>query len=161
MKGFCKGFLYAASGIGRTFIEEKNMRFHIVLSVYMYCYLLIYDFFTLSKGDWAAIVLATVLVLGAELLNTAVEKSVDLCTQNIHPLAKFAKDASAGAVLICAIGAVVVGIIVLWQPSAFAKMYLYYKSHVSMLIVLIVSIAVSVFFVLKSPKKKNSPFGGN
>lgn len=153
MKKFCKGFVYAFSGIAQTLLEERNMRFHLVLSVYMYCFLLIYDFFTLSKGDWVAIVLATALVLAAELLNTAVEKSVDLCTQDSHPLAKFAKDASAGAVLVCALGAIVVGLIVLWQPEAFAKMLLYYKSHVYMFIILLISIAVSVFFVLKPLKK--------
>lgn len=153
MKEFCKGFVYAFCGIGRTLLEERNMRFHLVLSVYMYCYLLIYDFFTLSKGDWVAIVLATALVLAAELLNTAIEKTVDLCTEKIHPLAKFAKDASAGAVLVCAIGAVVVGVVVLWQPEAFSKMFLYYKAHILMFVILLISIAASVFFVLKPLKK--------
>ncbi|MBQ7580395.1 MAG: diacylglycerol kinase family protein [Clostridia bacterium] len=154
MKEFCKGFVYAFSGIFRACLEEKNMRFHLTLSAYMYCYLLLYDFFTLSKGDWVAIVLATVLVISAELFNTALEKTVDLCTQEIHPLAKYAKDASAGAVLVCAIGAIVVGLIVLWQPEAFEKMFAYYKSHIYMFIVLLVSLAVSVVFVLKAPKKR-------
>lgn len=159
MKEFCKGFVYAFCGICRTFWEEKNMRFHFVLSVYMYCYLLIYDFFTLSKGDWIAIVLATALVFAAELINTAVEKTVDLCTDEFHPLAKFAKDASAGAVLVCAIGAVVIGVVVLWQPEAFEKMFAYYKTHILMFIILLLSVAASVFFVLRTPKNllKNKP----
>ena len=154
MVSFLKGFVYAFNGIVRTVIEEKNMRFHLVLSVYMYSFLLLFDFFTLSKGDWIAIVAATTLVLSAELFNTAVEKSVDLSTTQPHDLAKFAKDASAGAVFICAAGAVAVGFIVLWQPEAFRKMFEYYKGHILMFVLLVVSIVFSAFVVLKTPKKK-------
>lgn len=156
MKAFIKGFGYAFCGIARAAISEKNMRFHIVLSVYMYCYLLIYDFFTLTKGDWIAIVLSTALVLGAEMLNTAIEKTVDLCIKEVNPLAKFAKDASAGAVLLCAFGAVVVGLIVLWQPEAFNKMFVYYKTHIYMFVILLLSIVLSVFVVLRTPKEKQT-----
>ena len=53
-----------------------------------------------------------VLVISLELVNTAIEAVVDLCTQEYHPLAKIAKDTAAGAVLISAIASVVIGLII-------------------------------------------------
>ena len=123
MKEFVKSFEYAIKGIAQTFIQERSLRFHITFAIYMFCYLLIYDFFEVTKADWIAIILSTIVVISAEIMNTAVENAVDLSTQEINPFAKMAKDASAGAVLVCAIGAVIVGVIVLWQPEAFEKMY--------------------------------------
>ena len=119
MKEFVKSFEYAIKGIAQTFIQERSLRFHITFAIYMFCYLLIYDFFEVTKADWIAIILSTIVVISAEIMNTAVENAVDVSTQEINPFAKMAKDASAGAVLVCAIGAVIVGVIVLWQPEAF------------------------------------------
>jgi diacylglycerol kinase (ATP) len=65
---------------------------------------------------WAIIVLATALVFAAELINTAVEVSVDLVSPQHHPLAKIAKDVAAAAVLITACGALVVGLLLLGPP---------------------------------------------
>jgi undecaprenol kinase len=63
----------------------------------------------LGPVGWALIVFAIALVLVAELLNTAIEASVDLISPADHPLAKRAKDAAAAAVLVAAGGAVVIG----------------------------------------------------
>lgn len=153
MKEFVKSFEYAFKGIAHTFIQERSLRFHIVFAAYMFSFLLIYDFFEVSKSDWIAIILSTVLVISAEIMNTAVENAVDLATNEINPFAKMAKDASAGAVLVCAIGAVIVGVIVLWQPEAFEKMFAYYKEHIYMLFVLLISLVVSYFFIFKIFKK--------
>ena len=66
----------------------------------------------LSRLEWCAIVLAMMAVWTAEALNTAIELVVDLASPDVHPLAGRAKDVAAGAVLISACGAVVVGILV-------------------------------------------------
>lgn len=70
----------------------------------------------LDARDWAVIVLTIALVFAAEFLNTAVEVVVDLASPQIHPLAKVAKDVGAGAVLITAIAAVLVGLLILGPP---------------------------------------------
>lgn len=62
------------------------------------------------------LVLVSGLVLGLELVNSAVEKVVDLVSPGFHPLAKQAKDAAAGAVLLTAIIAVIIGLLVLGPP---------------------------------------------
>ncbi len=70
----------------------------------------------LEARDWAVIVLTIALVFAAEFLNTAVEVVVDLASPQIHPLAKVAKDVGAGAVLIAAVAAVLVGLLILGPP---------------------------------------------
>ncbi len=70
---------------------------------------------TLRTGV-AAVVLASALVLVAELVNTAVEAAVDLAAPTPHPLAEAAKDAAAAAVLVAAAGAVAVGMAVFGPP---------------------------------------------
>ncbi len=64
----------------------------------------------LSPTRWAVVVLAMVPVMGLELMNTAVEAVVDITSPHYHPLAKVAKDAAAGSVLLASAGAVVVGL---------------------------------------------------
>lgn len=65
-----------------------------------------------SALEWAALAMAIALVMAAEALNTAIEHVVDLASPEWHPLARDAKDVAAAAVLICSIGAAVVGLLV-------------------------------------------------
>ena len=66
----------------------------------------------LSQAEWLAIALSITVVAVAEIINTAVESTVDLVTSEWHPLACKAKDTAAGAVLVAAAGSVAVGLIV-------------------------------------------------
>ena len=68
--------------------------------------------FNLTQIEWCFIVLAIVNVWMAEALNTAVEFLADVTNPDFHPLVKKAKDVAAGAVLISAIGAILVGMII-------------------------------------------------
>ena len=70
----------------------------------------------LLKADLAPLVLACALVLALELLNTALEASLNLLHPGQHPLVKRAKDAAAGAVLLASCGAVLVGLVTLGPP---------------------------------------------
>ena len=65
-----------------------------------------------SPLEWAALLLAIALVLGAEAMNTALEYVVDLAQPEWHPLARDAKDVAAAAVLVCSLGAAMVGLVV-------------------------------------------------
>jgi diacylglycerol kinase (ATP) len=67
----------------------------------------------ISAVDWCLLTLAMMAVWTAEALNTAFEFLTDIASPSFHPLAEKAKDVAAGAVLITAVGAVVVGLIVL------------------------------------------------
>lgn len=149
MKGLLKSFAYAGKGIFWCLKNERNMRAHFSLCVYMYTYLLVYDFFVLTKTEWAIILLCNALVFSLEIVNTAVEKAVDLATDKQHPLAKISKDAAAGAVLVAAIFSVIVGIVILLQPQAFAAMFEYYKQRLYLLAVLALSLVLTFAFILK------------
>lgn len=71
-------------------------------------------FFNLSRFEWCWIVVAIAIVWTAEALNTAFEFLADAATPDFHPIVRDAKDVAAGAVLITAIAAVIIGTIVFW-----------------------------------------------
>ncbi len=96
-------------GIAATYCSERNFKIHLAVSIVAITFGL---WLRLSASDWLWIALCISLVLSIELLNTALESLVDLASPTYHPLAKKAKDASAGAVLIVAIFSVIVGCIV-------------------------------------------------
>ncbi len=149
MKGLLKSFAYAGKGILWCLKNERNMRAHFSLCVYMYAYLLVYDFFVLSKTEWAIILLCNALVFSLEIVNTAIEKAVDLATEEQNRLAKISKDAAAGAVLISAIFSVIVGLVILLQPDAFRAMAEYYKERIYLLVILALSLVLTFAFILK------------
>lgn len=70
----------------------------------------------LPPRDWAIIVLTIAMVFTAEFINTAIEAVVDLASPVHHPLAKVGKDVGAGAVLVAALAAVVIGLLILGPP---------------------------------------------
>lgn len=148
MKSFLKGFVYAGKGVYYCFSHERNMRFHLCVAAYMFGFLTVFDFFEVSKAEIAVLLGFCALVLSLEAVNTALERAVNLVTTEQHPLAGAAKDAAAGAVLISAIFAVIAGIVILYQPEAFHKMAVYYTENPLILAVLIVTIIISVIFVL-------------
>ncbi|MDR1464712.1 MAG: diacylglycerol kinase family protein [Oscillospiraceae bacterium] len=156
VQSFFRSFAHAARGVAVCLRRERNLRFHVAVGSYMYGFLLAFDWFRLSRTDWALLFLSTALVIGAELMNSALERAVDLASPQRHPLAKLAKDAASGAVLVCAAGAVAVGIAVLWQPAAFRAMADYYWARPGMLAVLGISGILAGLFVFYPKSRKSS-----
>lgn len=91
---------------------QPNMRIHLIIALLV---LIASLFLRLDRYYLIALVLAIAAVLSLELLNTAIEAVVDLLTATHHPLAKTAKDVSAGAVLVVTIAAVVIGYLTFYQ----------------------------------------------
>ncbi|MNO21542.1 Undecaprenol kinase [compost metagenome] len=108
-------FRYALEGIVVSFKTQRNMRVHTVAAVLV---ILAALFFDLPARDIALLLLVIAFVISAELINTAVEAVVDLVTPEWHQLAKMAKDAAAGAVFIAAGFAVLIGILLFYEPVA-------------------------------------------
>lgn len=102
-------FNYAIDGIVYTLRTQRNMRIHVSLAILT---LLAALLFRIGRAEFLALLFAITLVLMAELINTAVEATVDVAVEGADPTAKVAKDVAAGAVLVAAINAVVVGYIV-------------------------------------------------
>jgi diacylglycerol kinase len=70
----------------------------------------------ISAQDWAILVVTIAMVFMAEFINTAIEAVVDLASPAHHPLAKVGKDVGAGAVLVAALAAIIVGLLILGPP---------------------------------------------
>ena len=129
---------------------------------WVFGFLTVHDFFEVSKTQFAVLITVSALVIALELVNTGIEKAVDLAAEEkILPFAKIAKDAAAGAVLIAAIGAVAVGLVILYQPAAFTAMAEYYKEHIPELTLLTVTVMLSFVFVFAGPSKIFSLFRKN
>ncbi len=151
MKELIKSFGYAFSGIKYCLWHERNMRIHLCFALYMFGFLTVHDFFEVTKNQFALLFAVCGVVISLEAVNTAIEKAVDLETKERNMLAKISKDAAAGAVLISAICAVLVGISILWQPEAFVKMFEYYRENIPVLIAFIISFIASLIFVFAGP----------
>lgn len=107
--GRIRSFRYAFRGVGVLLGSQANARIHAVVAAAA----AIAGFgFGLSAMEWCAVVLAVIAVFATEAINTAVERLADAAVPGAHPLVAQAKDVAAGAVLIAAVGAAVVGLIV-------------------------------------------------
>jgi diacylglycerol kinase (ATP) len=107
-----RSFNHAFEGIMYAARTQPNMRAHLLISLLV---LLAALLLRLDRDYLVDLVIMIAVVLALELLNTAVESMVDLLTVTHHPLAKTAKDAAAGAVLVASVAAVVVGYLVFYQ----------------------------------------------
>jgi len=110
---FWRSFGQAYRGILYSWKTQRHFRFHIVAGVIV---LLAAWLLRLTRWEWAILLLTIGSVIAAEVMNTAVEIVVDLAQPNFHPLAGMAKDVAAGAVLVTAIQAVLVGIVIFGPP---------------------------------------------
>jgi diacylglycerol kinase (ATP) len=107
-------FLYAAKGLRYAFSTQRNFRIHVGFALLAFSLGLLLG---LNKSDLAIMALTATSVLVVELLNTAIESVVDLAIgKRFHPLAKIAKDCSAGAVLVASISSLVIAILLLVPP---------------------------------------------
>jgi|ERR1035437_4712984 diacylglycerol kinase len=104
-----QSFGYAGRGIRQVFGTEANMKIHIVITVLV---VVCGVAFSISLVEWMFCLLCIGMVVGAEMMNTAIENVVDLASPDLHPLAGKAKDIAAGAVLICAIISVIIGLLI-------------------------------------------------
>ena len=145
---FLKGFKYAFKGIFYALHTQKNMRFHATIMAFMFFFLLKYDFFEITRGQFAVLALTCGIVLSLEFVNSSIEAVVDLVSPEYNRLAGIDKDTAAGAVLMSAIAAVVVGLIIMLQPKAFSAMGYYYAEHIGELTAVIVAIILAVIWIL-------------
>ncbi|MGN0204907.1 MAG: diacylglycerol kinase family protein [Coprococcus sp.] len=104
-----KSFGYAFEGIFTCIRKERNMKIHCIFMIMVIIAGMVLD---LSVTEWCICLILFGLVTALELVNTAVEAVVDLVTEERKPLAKTAKDTAAGAVLIAAIMAAIIGCII-------------------------------------------------
>ena len=108
-KKLINSFKYAIEGIISSFKTERNMKIHVFAMIVV---IALGFFFKLDKVEWCFVIIAIASVISAELFNTAIETVVDMVSPEKNPKAKLAKDIAAGAVLVVAICAAIIGFIV-------------------------------------------------
>jgi len=109
MRRLRKSFSCAIAGLIYCIKNEKNMKIHILATIIAVIVALVVK---LNYTEWGLLILTIFMVLVAETVNTAVEKTVDLVTTEYHPLAKTAKNLAAGAVLLAAIGSLLMAVVI-------------------------------------------------
>ena len=107
-KNFLDAFVNALKGIWHAIKTQTNIKIQIIVTILVMIAGAIFKFNTM---EFVFLVFSCGLVLIAEMINTAIEETVNLVTLNYHPLAKIAKDVGAGSVLVAALNAVIVGCI--------------------------------------------------
>jgi diacylglycerol kinase len=112
MRSFLQGFRFAWNGLRQAFVEERNLRIQLVVAVVVS---VAGFYFHISAAEWCILLLCIGIVLGFELLNSALENLVDLVKPERHPLAGKVKDIGAAAVLIVSLASLVVGVIIFWK----------------------------------------------
>jgi Diacylglycerol kinase len=113
MPKFIRSLSFAYSGIVLAVRSQRHMKIHAAAAAIV-C--LIGAMLPLTRLEWAVLLLTITVVFSLEMVNTAIEYTVDLTSPDIHPLAKAAKDVAAGAVLVAACMAVIIGLLILGPP---------------------------------------------
>ncbi len=158
-QGVARSFGHAYRGLVYAVRTQRNMRFHVVASATVLVLSLLVG---VTKLELAVLVLVMVAVFIAEMFNTAMEFAVDLVTREYHPLAKLAKDVSAGAVLVTSVGALAVGYLILADDlGPFSLETLQsarrWPGHLTLVALLLVAVAV---VLVKALTRAPNPFIG-
>lgn len=164
IKKLVDSFNHAIEGIIQAIRTQLNIRIEFIFALLV----LTTCFFTdLSKVEFLIITITITMVIAAELINTAVENVVDLYVNYYHPLAKIAKDAAAGAVLVTSINAVIVGFVVFWNKLKPGTNHLItvvknsnpYMIFMILIIVCILTLIVKAKFGEGTPLRGGMPSG--
>lgn len=104
---------YGLAGIWYVLRTQRNAWIHSIATL---AAISLGFWLSISKTEWAMLVIAISIVWLAELMNTALEALMDLVSPENHPLAKVAKDVAAGAVLLTSISALIIGFLIFLSP---------------------------------------------
>ena len=159
-QGVARSFNHAYRGLIYAVRTQRNMRFHVVASAVVLVLSLLVG---VSKLELAMLVIVIMAVFVTEMFNTAMEFAVDLVTREYHPLAKLAKDVSAGAVLVASIAALVVGYLVLGDnlgPFSLETLERVRRTPVHLTLVALVLVAIVVLLGKALTRAPNSFMGG-
>ena len=110
-ENFPKSFKIALFGLKSAFKEENNFRTQFIIAVIVICFVI---FFGLNSIEASIIFLTILVVLSMELINSQIEKFLDIIQPEHHPRVKIIKDFSAGAVLLSVMGSIVIGFLIFW-----------------------------------------------
>jgi diacylglycerol kinase (ATP) len=159
VKKLVDSFNYAIEGIIYAVRTQGNMKIHMIVALIVLTLCFFYD---LNKFELLVIGITVTMVIVAEMINTAIESAIDATTNYYHPLAKIAKNTSAGAVLITAINAIIVGYIIFWDKFSqitFSIIGKIKQSDPYMIFVVLVMVSIATI-VVKAIYGEGTPLRG-
>lgn len=160
-KSLIESFNFAVSGIIHALKEERNMKVHFTVALLV---LTLSLFFNFTRIELLLLFFAIVLVIITEMFNTAIETTIDLITNEFHPLARIVKDMAAGAVLIAAINSLVVGYLLFFDRLNPYTNKMLFRIRNSPIHLTFIALSVLIILVIgiktKYSKHKGTPFQG-
>jgi diacylglycerol kinase len=145
---FLKSFKYAFRGIVYCINNERNMRIHTVIALYVFAFSF---FFHLTRVEYAVLLLTFAMVISAELFNTVSEELSDFSAASFNPVVRIVKDMASGAVLVNAVFAVAVGFCLFWKPAVFTQILHFFAVHPILLVLLPIFTVAAVFYIIWGP----------
>lgn len=150
IRNLLTSFRNAARGVVYCIKNERNMRIHLVTAAYV---IVFSRFFQLTQPQFALMLCAISVVIAMEMVNTAVEALVDLYSPAYDSLARIAKDIAAGAVLVCAVFAALIGFLLFWKPPIMLQIVQLLFTNPLWCALFLCSIAASLLFIFVGPVK--------
>lgn len=155
-------FNYAIDGLIIAVGTERNIKIHYGAAIVV---LISSLFFDLSRVEYMILLLTISLVIIAELLNTAIEKTVDMITEEYHPIAKIVKDIAAGAVLLAAVNSVAVGYLLFFDRIEVVRSVVILRitnspTHLTLVAILLVLVLTVGLKALFHKFSKGTPLHG-
>lgn len=151
MRSLFKSFLYAFRGIGYNLAYERNFRIHCFAALSM---VLLASFYRFTHVQWCLLILQICLVIGAEMLNTAIEQTDNKITLEPSKQIRRAKDSAAAAVLVFALGSVFVAYHLFWDVAVFQRIVTYFSVWYRALFLVLYLAAGAVLIFCKKTYKK-------
>ncbi|MTI49413.1 diacylglycerol kinase [Sporosalibacterium faouarense] len=159
VRNIIDSFNYAIRGIVYTLKTQRNMRIHFTAG---FLILIVSLFFNFTRNELLLLIFTISLVIITEMINTSIEKTIDMFTTEYHPLAEIAKNVAAGAVLISALNAILVAYLLFFDRlNPYTKIVLVsiknspiHLTFISLILVIMITI------VVKTKTKTGTPFQG-
>lgn len=151
MLKFLKSFGYAFRGIFTAVKEERNMRVHVCMAVFVVFFSFVCS---IDTYEWLAVILCIGSVISAEAKNTAIESALDRVGTEKNKLTKKAKDTAAGAVLVTAIASAVIGGIIFFRKERVTAAYDFFKANIWAFVLFAAAVILAVIFIATAGKKE-------
>jgi len=156
---FLQSLNNAVHGFFHVMRHERNMRIHFLFAFFI---LVAAVFMGVARVEWILLCLSITFVLATEMINTAVENTLDLISPQMHPAVKIIKDISAGMVMMAALNALVVGFLIFSNYGAKPFELLAFRLRNGHWHLTFICLLIVMFFVIlaKLYLKKGTPFRG-
>lgn len=150
----------AIEGVIYSVKTQRHMRYHLLAAL---CALLVSLLVNISREEFILLSMAIILVLVTEMLNTALEVTIDMISAEFHPNAKIAKDIAAGVVLVASIGAVILAYLILYpalRETFHAGAWNVRKAPHDVVAFVSVAVVIILVIIIKAMLGKGEPLRG-